>query len=266
MVNVYITSAASSSSLYCPLCCTYSTWPHSPLNSFKSKRGLEWQGKKRKRVEGRAICVWPNCRHTCADLKVASVSVCCCGEEERAALSGLCLELRPCLVLYILTFGDTSWLTYSPEQTRTNRPGPFGSLLVVSKGLERRKPPWLDDLQQHCDFAVFLISLHFWFFFALCLSSICKSQRSYPVWSRPSGVLTVSPAGKEGNTYTESLEKSQIRQDFFLLFRDDTKWQMWFFFYLKKMSLWHTRIGFFMGSQSNDTLAPLEVAATLQSK
>lgn len=141
--------------------------------------------KKRKRVEGRAVCVRPNCRHTCTDLKVASVSVCCWGEEERAALSGLSLELRPCLVLYILTFRDTSWLTYSPEQTRTNRPGPFGSLPVMSKGLERRKPPWLDDLQQHCDFAVFLISLHFRFFFTLCLSSICKSQHSQPFAAVP---------------------------------------------------------------------------------
>lgn len=127
---------------YCPLC-TYSTGTVFPTEivwkqkqkALNSKRSESGGGGRCLSRTKRAV----NWEHTGTDLKAASVSVCCWGEEECATLSAVCLELRLCALLYNLTFADTSWLTYSPEQTRPNCSGPFGSLLVLSNGLGKYK-------------------------------------------------------------------------------------------------------------------------------
>lgn len=68
--------------------------------------------KKKKKIESIGTCCLTkraaDGKHTGTDLRAASVSVCCRGEEEYATLSGLCLQLRLCALLYNLTFADTS--------------------------------------------------------------------------------------------------------------------------------------------------------------
>lgn len=113
--------------------------PYSPLKSYESKNKRPWIVRGARAGGGLRTKRAVNWEHTGTDLKAASVSVCCWGEEECATLSAVCLELRLCALLYNLTFADTSWLTYSPEQTRPNCSGPFGSLLVLSNGLGKYK-------------------------------------------------------------------------------------------------------------------------------
>lgn len=164
---------------------------YSPLTSFESnkkKKKKERKERKKERNKGKKTLRgkkkesggtrWlgltkraVNCKRTRADMKAEGVSVCCRGEEERATLSAFCLQLRLCALLYSLTFADTSWLTYRPEQMKPNRSGPFGSPLVTSKGLEKCECLALAEKAallrwpSAASLCWFLISLHFWVVF-----------------------------------------------------------------------------------------------------